>query len=210
MGQTRRARLALGSVPSSGVPAARHSVGARPGNQTVEDACSHAWLQLLTHPSVDLASPDWRLLGWLTQTATREAWRLQRRRVRDGLLDPITIESERRLRGPTRPGVDELAAQHARLDLVGADPGAPAPLPAAAGARLQLPRDRRARGREPDDDQQADRARQAPAARARRTPGARAVCGCGAPQRQRGSSPRSPGAATPDRPRLARAHAASR
>ena len=86
--------------------------------ETVEDACSHAWLQLLTHPSVDLASPDWRLLGWLTLTATREARRLQSRRVRDALLDPITIDIERRLRGPIGPGVDELAAQHARLDLV--------------------------------------------------------------------------------------------
>ena len=52
--------------------------------QTVEDACSHAWLQLLTHPSVDLTSPDWSVLGWLTQTATREARRLDGRRVREG------------------------------------------------------------------------------------------------------------------------------
>ena len=98
----------------------RRRVGrrARADPQTVEDACSHAWLQLLAHPSVDLASPDWRLLGWLTQTATREARRLQSRRVREGLLDPITIESERRLRGPLNAGADELAAQHARLDLV--------------------------------------------------------------------------------------------
>lgn len=93
--------------------------------QTVEDACSHAWLQLLTHPSVDLASPDWRLLGWLAQTATREAGRLQRRRMREGLLDPITIESERRLRGPLAAGVAELAAQHERLDLVGQIPERP-------------------------------------------------------------------------------------
>ena len=92
---------------------------------TVEDACSHAWLQLLTHPSVDLASPDWRLLGWLTVTATREARRLQARRVREGPLDPIAIESERRLRGPLAPGPDELAAQHARLDLVGQIPQRP-------------------------------------------------------------------------------------
>lgn len=86
--------------------------------QTIEDACSHAWLQLLTHHSVDLGPPDWRVLGWLTQIATREAWRLTARQVRDGLLDPATIHGERRLRGPVGPGADELADQHARLQLV--------------------------------------------------------------------------------------------
>jgi DNA-directed RNA polymerase specialized sigma24 family protein len=92
--------------------------------QTAEDACSHAWLQLLTHPSVDLASPDWSVLGWLTLTATREVRRLQSRRVREGPIDPITI-SERRLRGPLGPGADELADQHARLDLVAQIPQRP-------------------------------------------------------------------------------------
>lgn len=93
--------------------------------QTIEDACSHAWLQLLTHHSVDLDPPEWRVLGWLTQIATREAWRLTARRVRDGLLDPATIQSERRLRGPVGPGPDELADQHARLQLVAQIPQRP-------------------------------------------------------------------------------------
>jgi DNA-directed RNA polymerase specialized sigma24 family protein len=93
--------------------------------QTIEDACSFAWLQLLTHPSVDLRPPASSALGWLTQTATREAWRLQARQMRDGLLDPIMIESERRLRGPLAPAADELAAQHARLDLVAQIPPRP-------------------------------------------------------------------------------------
>lgn len=93
--------------------------------QTIEDACSHAWLQLLTHHSADLGPPDWRVLGWLTQVATREAWRLTARQLRDGLLDPATIHGERRLRGPVGPGPDELADQHARLQLVGQIPQRP-------------------------------------------------------------------------------------
>ncbi len=65
------------------------------------------------------------MLGWLTQTATREARRLEGRRVREGLLDPITIDSEPRLRGPLGPAADELADQHARLDLVAQIPQRP-------------------------------------------------------------------------------------
>jgi DNA-directed RNA polymerase specialized sigma24 family protein len=93
--------------------------------QTIEDACSQAWLQLLTHRSVDLGPPDCGVLGWLTQTATREAWRLAARQLRDGLLDPATIDGERRLRGPLGAGADELADQHARLDLVAQIPQRP-------------------------------------------------------------------------------------
>jgi DNA-directed RNA polymerase specialized sigma24 family protein len=65
------------------------------------------------------------VLGWLTQTATREVWRLAARQLRDGLLDPATIDGERRLRGPLGPGTDELADQHARLDLVAQIPQRP-------------------------------------------------------------------------------------
>ena len=86
--------------------------------QTIEDACSHAWLQLLTHPAVDISRPWCRPLGWLTQAATWEVCRLTARRARDAPLDPSTIDGERHLRGPIGPGADELAAQHARLDLV--------------------------------------------------------------------------------------------
>jgi hypothetical protein len=42
----------------------------------VHDACSFAWMQLLTHPGVDLAPPPIR---WLARTALRETWRLGRR-----------------------------------------------------------------------------------------------------------------------------------
>ena len=65
------------------------------------------------------------MLGWLTLTATREARRLQSRRVREGPVDLSTIERERRLRGPLGPGADELADQHARLDLVAQIPERP-------------------------------------------------------------------------------------
>jgi DNA-directed RNA polymerase specialized sigma24 family protein len=92
--------------------------------QTIEDACSFAWLQLLTHTSVDLGPPSGGVLGWLTQTATREAWRLEARRARDQLLDHVAIEREL-LREEVRPSVDELAAQHARLDLVAEIPERP-------------------------------------------------------------------------------------
>jgi hypothetical protein len=35
--------------------------------RTIEDACSHAWLQLIAHPDVDLLQPR-RALAWLAQT----------------------------------------------------------------------------------------------------------------------------------------------
>ena len=94
---------------------------ARADPQTIEDACSFAWLQLLTHTSID---PGPAALGWLTQTATREAWRLAARRVRDELMDHRAIEDPR-LREQTGPGVDQLAAQHARLELVAEVPQRP-------------------------------------------------------------------------------------
>ena len=62
---------------------------ARASPETSEDAYSFAWLQLLMHTSIDLDAPSWRALGGLTQTATREAWRLEARRRRDGLLDHV-------------------------------------------------------------------------------------------------------------------------
>ena len=57
--------------------------------QTLEDACSHAWMQLLRHPSIDLdTEPRHRIIGWLTTTATREAWRLnERQRKTDGVTE---------------------------------------------------------------------------------------------------------------------------
>jgi hypothetical protein len=49
--------------------------------QTIEDACSHAWTQLLSHPAIDLEAARSGTLRWLTTTAAREAWRLHKLRV---------------------------------------------------------------------------------------------------------------------------------
>jgi hypothetical protein len=98
---------------------------ARTSPETIEDACSFAWLQLLTHTCIDLDAPTWRALGWLMQTATREAWRLEARRRRDGLLDHIALERELGLREQTALGADEVVAQHERLALVAQIPERP-------------------------------------------------------------------------------------
>ena len=98
---------------------------ARADPLTIEDACSFAWLQLLTHASVDVGPPSHRALGWLTMTATREAWRLEARRVRDELIDHRAIDQHRRLSERTAPSADERAAQHARVGLVAEIPERP-------------------------------------------------------------------------------------
>jgi DNA-directed RNA polymerase specialized sigma24 family protein len=92
---------------------------ARADPQTIEDACSFAWLQLLTHASVNLGLQPGDALGWLTVTATREAWRLEARRARDELID------HRGLCERSSPSADEVAAQRARLDLVAEIPERP-------------------------------------------------------------------------------------
>ena len=82
--------------------------------QTIEDACAHAWTQLLTHPHIDITDPPARTLRWLTTTATREAWRLHiqqpaRTPDNDGPTDTPAAAA---------PTADERAALRARLDLV--------------------------------------------------------------------------------------------
>ena len=132
--------------------------------QTIEDACAFAWLQLLTRPHLALARGP-ALLGWLEQTATREAWRIEARRARDGPHGDIALE-----RGaPTVPGADELAAQRARIGLVEQLPERPRRflLRLALGhSYREIAASRRAR--QPHDDEQADRTRQAAAGRRRR------------------------------------------
>ncbi|MGI8731063.1 MAG: RNA polymerase sigma factor [Solirubrobacteraceae bacterium] len=98
---------------------------ARASPETIEDACSFAWLQLLTHTCIDLDAPNWRALGWLTQSATREAWRLEARRRRDGLLDHVALEGELGLREQIAHGADEVVAQRERLALVAQIPERP-------------------------------------------------------------------------------------
>lgn len=98
---------------------------ARAEPQTIEDACSFAWMQLITHPSIDLDGQSYRALAWLTRTAVHEAWRLEARRARDELLDDVALERELRQREQTAPGADLIAAQRARLDLVAQIPPRP-------------------------------------------------------------------------------------
>jgi DNA-directed RNA polymerase specialized sigma24 family protein len=83
--------------------------------QTIEDACSHAWAQLLSHPSIDLHAARWSLLRWLTTTATREAWRLHelRRLAARADIDGYTGDLDR-----ATPSAEDIAALRARLDLV--------------------------------------------------------------------------------------------
>ncbi len=86
--------------------------------QTIEDACSFAWMQLLTHTDVDVSAPHWRALGWLTRTAMREAWRLEQRRRRTVGLEGEELAAVAADHGALAPGSDELALLHERLELV--------------------------------------------------------------------------------------------
>lgn len=71
----------------------------RTDRPVIEDACSFAWTQLLTHHGVSL--DDARVGGWLLRVAQREAWRLdaQRRRtggpIPDTIPDPTSHERQR-------------------------------------------------------------------------------------------------------------------
>jgi len=98
---------------------------ARAEPQTIEDACSFAWMQLITHRSIDLDGPSYGALAWITRTAVHEAWRLEARRARDELLDDVALKRELRQWEQTAPGADLIAAQRARLDLVAQIPQRP-------------------------------------------------------------------------------------
>ena len=73
----------------------------------------------------DLDAPSWRALGGLTQTATREAWRLEARRGCDGRLDHVALERELRPRERTALDAEQIVAQHERLALVAQLPERP-------------------------------------------------------------------------------------
>ena len=95
---------------------------ARADPPTIEDACSFAWMQLITHASIDVDGPYCGALAWLTRTAVHEAWRLQSRRARDELLGGVALSRERE---QAAAGADQVAAQRARLDLVAQIPQRP-------------------------------------------------------------------------------------
>lgn len=79
----------------------------------IEDACSFAWLQLLRRqPRRD------SVFGWLATVATREAWRLHARSVRDAHSDDLTVLLDAQADAGRRAGVDrdELLDTLALLD----------------------------------------------------------------------------------------------
>lgn len=111
-------REAIGALHREHARALERRVARRAhaGSQTIEDACAFAWLHLLMHEDIDLAPSCAGALAWLTQTATREASRLEGVRRRDGLVDDVALA--RWPDGRRGRGADEIAAQRARLELV--------------------------------------------------------------------------------------------
>jgi DNA-directed RNA polymerase specialized sigma24 family protein len=91
----------------------------------VQDACAHAWTQLLANDHVDLRPPLAPALAWLATTAIRHAWQLStsQRRATPHPIDEIdALTSDR---GQTAPASDELAVQHLRLELIAQIPERP-------------------------------------------------------------------------------------
>jgi DNA-directed RNA polymerase specialized sigma24 family protein len=87
--------------------------------QTLEDACAHAWTQLLHHPSVriDTRAPH-RILRWLTTTATRHAWHLcETQRKTDGVCEHDLCVAAVHA-GTSAPSPEVAVLQRDRLDLV--------------------------------------------------------------------------------------------
>ena len=85
----------------------------------LEDACTHAWMQLVRHPDLNLAGESrHQIIGWLTTTAVREAWRLdtlQRRIV--GVGEPELVAASIGT-GWSCPAAEDIALLRERLDLV--------------------------------------------------------------------------------------------
>ncbi len=85
----------------------------------IEDAWQFAWWRLVVHAHrVDRKAA----LSWLAKTAVHEALKLTRREERD-------LSLEARLQGPAEaemssrwPGLDQIAEQRAKLELLGALP----------------------------------------------------------------------------------------
>jgi DNA-directed RNA polymerase specialized sigma24 family protein len=103
-------------------------VVARRGSQNtaiVEDACAHAWTQLVASDHVDLRAPLWPALAWLTTTAVRHAWQLNASQRRATPQPVDAIDAENITRGHTAPASDDLYALHLRLDLIAQIPERP-------------------------------------------------------------------------------------
>jgi DNA-directed RNA polymerase specialized sigma24 family protein len=95
-----------------------HRIVHRRGSQNpdvVDDACQHAWTQLVAAEHIDVRVPRWPALAWLTTTAVRRAWQLNRAAQRAIATDTEAIEA---LHDHSGADAGELAAQHLRLELV--------------------------------------------------------------------------------------------
>lgn len=93
-----------------------------------EDACSFAWMQLLTHDYVELEPPRWGALAWLTQTALHQAWKLnatERRAHAAALASPEDLDEQRSDSAQAAPSAGEVAEQRMRLDLIAEIPERP-------------------------------------------------------------------------------------
>ena len=102
---------------------ARH---ANANDATIDDACSYAWMKLVTSEHVSLGPPRCSALAWLTTTAIHRAWKLTKH---DARTHPVAGLDElgqlAAAHGHTAPSAEHVAAQHLRLDLVAQIPERP-------------------------------------------------------------------------------------
>jgi DNA-directed RNA polymerase specialized sigma24 family protein len=75
----------------------------------IDDACSHAWTQLLTHDTAELRTP--RIYGWLRTVAIHEAYRLHAydHHTSTTVLETIAQDT------PAGTRLDQLESIHALL-----------------------------------------------------------------------------------------------
>jgi len=93
---------------------------------TIDDACSYAWMRLVTHEQVSLGPPRWSALAWLTTTAIHRAWKLTDHDARTHLVASLDeLGQLAAAHGHSAPSAEDVAAQHLRLDLVAQIPERP-------------------------------------------------------------------------------------
>jgi RNA polymerase sigma factor (sigma-70 family) len=97
----------------------RVRLGVRAPDAVIDDACQIAWSRLLHHRARVRAETA---PAWLVVTALREAYRMLNRQEREPSLEGM-LEAVGDIHGRGRgPGLDELVAQRARLEAIGALP----------------------------------------------------------------------------------------
>ena len=87
--------------------------------QTIEDACSYAWMQMLRHSTPDLDNePRPRLIGWLVTTAVRRASTLNATQRRTTGVTEHQLAAAAVSAGTVGRDVGEIVLLRERLDLV--------------------------------------------------------------------------------------------